>query len=80
MTQPFMYVSYCKQQKLPVQPWDIFIRAVILVLESIPIIGVSDYWVNEILRRNIYLYSQFIEFNIQVLHTHSKCRYNNSAQ
>ena len=51
-------------------------RAVILVLESILIIGVSitcqllDYWVNEILRRNmIHLYSQFIEFNIQVLYS-----------
>jgi len=39
-----------------------------------------DYWVYEILMWNtIYLYSQFIEFNIQVLHTHSKCRYSNSA-
>ena len=27
----------------------------------------------------IYLYGQFIEFKIRVLHTHSKCRYSNGA-
>jgi len=62
-------------------------RAVILVLESTTIIGVSiiaNYWIIGSMKFwgeiwLLYLCSLFIQFNIQVLHTHSKCRYNYSA-